>query len=472
MQRFLSMGALVLVLLLPGCGGGSGYEGPTSPAAGALNVAGAPSLVLAPSEFRKLAISGGLPPYTATSPSTATLLAIANNDTLSLAGVKADPAPVNVVVADAARRSVTLAVTVTNNPAQGVLALSPDRLTMVPGGVATVALLAGTPPFTVQSPSSAHVSASVVGSTLTVSGHLETLDAQVRVLDSMGLVRLLPVTVAVPTSTGGGALFSNLPQPLSLPVGVTRAYTMGGGTGPYTVTAVNPAVVQPTVRGHLLSLTAGVPGTVPLVITDAVGAQLWKTVTVERGTAPLALSASELGGVTGDLLTAYVTGGRPPYRLGLDSSGIAAGSIFGSTLTLSLVNPGAGVATVYDSDNTTVPLTVVATGLALPTKFALAPAKVVISELLGIGPTGLPQQTVVSLSLSKAIAPVQVFSSAPQLLMPTVVGNTIEVRTPGTALSPLPPCVDLDTTVIITVIDAAGQTATTDIVIRNVGACS
>lgn len=81
----------------------------------------------------------------------------------------------------------------------------------------------------------------------------------------------------------------------------------------------------------------------------------------------------------------------------------------------------------------------VATGLALPTKFALSPTKVVISERLALGPTGLPQQTVVSLNLSKAVAPVQVMS-APQLLLPTVVGSTVEVRTPGTAQSPLPPC--------------------------------
>jgi len=130
-----------------------------------------------------------------------------------------------------------------------------------------------------------------------------------------------------------------------------------------------------------------------------------------------------------------------------------------------------GVATVYDSENTSVPLTVVATGLALPTKFALSPAKVVISERLALGPTGLPQQTVVALNLSKAVAPVQVFSSAPQLLMPTVVGNTVEVRTPGTAQSPLPPCVDAEATVVITVIDSVGQSATADIVIRDAGAC-
>lgn len=477
MRPCLWISAWVSVLLLVGCGGGSGYDGPTAPdptVAGVLRVAGAPSVMLAPVEFRKLTISGGQPPYTATSQNTATLVASASGDTLSLAGVRADPAPVNVVVVDAARRSVTIAVTVTNTPAQGVLALSPARVAMAPGASASVALVGGTPPFTVQSMSPTLVGASVLGSTVTVTGLLEVVDAEVRVLDSMGLVRLLPVTVAVPSSTGGGAaLFNNLPQPLSLPAGVTRAYTVGGGTGPYTVASSNAAVVQPSLRGNLLSLVTGVPGTVWVSVTDAAvpGAQVWKSVTVERVAPPLALSATELGGATGTTVTAQVLGGRPPYRLAMDASGVAAGSLFGSTLTLSLVAPGVGVATVYDSENTSVPLTVVATGLALPTKFALSPAKVVISERLALGPTGLPQQTVVALNLSKAVAPVQVFSSAPQLLMPTVVGNTVEVRTPGTAQSPLPPCVDAEATVVITVIDSVGQSATADIVIRDAGAC-
>lgn len=473
------MFAWVVSVAVPGCGGGSGYEGPTTPsvsASGALAVAGWPSLMLAPVELRQLDITGGQPPYAVTSQNTALVLATVSASTLKIAGVQASSAPVTVQVSDSAtpKRTVTLAVTVTNTPAQGDMAFLPDRVTLIPGGSATVALYGGTPPFTVEPLSRSHVAASVLGRTLTVTGLLEAVDSQVRVTDSLALVRMLSVTVAAPVGTVSGvALFSNLPQPLSLPFGVTRAYTLGGGTGPYTVTSSNPAVLLPSLRGNLLSLTTGVAGTVSLKISDSTpDGQLWHSVTVQSAVAPLALSMPIVSAAVGAQKTVAIVGGRPPYQVVFDGSGVVTGSVNGSTLALAPLAPGSGVVTVYDSAGAAVNLTVVATGLALPTKFGLSPAKVVISEQLVVGTNGLPQQTTIVFSLGKATAPVQVFSSAPQLLMPTVVGNTVEVRTPGSVFNPRPPCVDATTTVTITAIDASGESAASDVVVTDAGACS
>lgn len=470
------MFALGVSAAVSGCGGGSGYEGPVTSvsASGSLAVAGWPSLMLAPVQLRKLDITGGLPPYAVTSQNTALVLATVSASTLNIAGVQASSAPVTVQISDAAtpKHTVTLAVTVTNTPEQGVLVLSPDRVTLAPGASATVALAWGTPPFTAEPLSRSHVAASVVGSTLTVTGLLEAVDTQVRVTDSRALIQMLSVTVAAPSDTGGAvALFSNLPQPLSLPFGAIRAYTLGGGTGPYAVTSSNPAVLLPSLRGNLLSLTAGVAGTVSLKISDAAGATLWSLVTVQSAVAPLTLSKLVMGGAVGLQESIAIAGGRPPYQVVFDGSGVATGSVNGGTLTLALLAPGSGVVTVYDSQGAAVNLSVVATGAALSTKFGISPAKVVISEQLVVDANGLPQQTTIVFSLGKVTAPVQVFSSAPQLLMPTVVGDTVVVRTPGTAASPQSPCVNGTTLVTITVIDAAGQTATSDIVITDAGAC-
>lgn len=486
MRQIVLMVVLGVLAAVAGCGGGSGYEGPTTapngPTAGAggpLVVSGAPWVTLAPVEFRQLAISGGQPPYSVTSQNTATVLATVGNGMLNLAGVRADATPVVVLLTDsatgAAKRTVSLAVTVTNTPVQGVMALSPDRLALVPNQLFGVEVVGGTPPFSVETMGRAQVDVSVAGRTVAVRGLLETAaDVLVRVTDALGVVRLLPVSVISPPATGSGVtLFSNVPQPLILPSGATRAFTLGGGSGPYVVISSNPAVLLPTVRGNLLSLVAGVAGTGWLKVTDTTGAELWHSISVSSGVAPLALSATELGGATGSVLTAAVTGGRPPYRLDTDASGVAAAYINGSKLGLSLLAPGTGVITVHDSEQATVTLTVVATGLAVPTKFALSPTKVVISERLMVDAFGQAQQTVIVLNLGKSTHPVQVFSSAPQLLMPTVVGNTIEVRTPlGASGTPLPPCVDAEVLVTITVIDGSGQSAATDVTIRDAGACT
>lgn len=468
----------LLALLLTACGGG--YEGPTTPPStntgSSLGVAGAPlgRVTLAPVEIRRLAISGGTKPYTAVSQNTGVVLATVSDDMLSLAGVRADAAMVNVIVSDAANNRQVVGVTVTNTVSQGSFTVVPARLSIAPGAQGAVTLQGGAAPFTVVSASPALVTASVTGNVVTVTGWLEGVDAEVRIIDSQGVTRSLPVTVAPPpVSNSGTALFTNVPQLLALPPQSARAYTIAGGAGPYSVISSQPAVVLPSVRGSTLTLQTGIPGTVTVVVTDAAGQQVRHTMTVESSVAPLALSSTAIEGRTNTVSTVFIAGGRPPYRATVDGAGVASVKVLnGNVLELEWLAAGAGVVTVFDADNSAVTLVMEATGLPLPTELTLVPAKVTISERLTLNTAGQPQQTVISLVLYKAEGAVQVFSSAPHLLMPTLLGNIIEVRTPGTATSPRPPCVDAEALVTITVVDSLGQSDSTDIVIRDAGACT
>jgi hypothetical protein len=214
-----------------------------------------------------------------------------------------------------------------------------------------------------------------------------------------------------------------------------------------------------------------VVGASAITLSDATGQQLTRNVGVQAGSPPLALSSTVLVGVVGSQQTVQIAGGRPPYAMYSDGSGVVVGSVTGSTMTLTIMTSGNGRATVYDADRSTVVASVVATGTATPTVLTLLPAKVTISENLSLDANGKAQQTSLMLSLYAAASPVQVFSSAPGLLKPTLSGNTVVVTTPGTASAPLPACVDADTTVTITVIDALGKSVTSDILIRNTGAC-
>lgn len=462
----------VLAAWLAGCGGGNDSATPAPPVT-TLSVGGMGSVSLVPAEFRRLSITGGRKPYKVESPDIGVVLAAVTDSTLSLAAIKSSLVPVNVVLTDAQMSKLTLAVSVGNHASLGDFVLSPARLAVVPGGTGLVSLQGGMPPFTAVPASQGWVSAAVTDRSLSITGLLEVAETTVRITDSLGVTRLLPVSVSPAGSAGAGvALFTNLTSQTSLLPGGGKAFTVAGGTGPYIVTSSRAAVLAASLNGQTLRLQAGVAGTAVITVTDALGTQISRTVAVLGTPSPLALSSSALFGAVGTTASVTIVGGRPPYGMYGDASGVAAGSVTGNVLSLELMAPGNGVVTVLDADFNTVTTTVVATGTAAPTKFTLSPAKLLIPEALALDATGQPQQTVIALKLYKAEPPVQVFSSAPALLKPTLNGSTVEVRTPGTAASPVPPCVDADTIVTITVLDAAGNTATTEITVREGGACT
>jgi hypothetical protein len=424
--------------------------------------------------LQRFDITGGRKPYAVTSQNSAVVLASVSDSTLSLAGVQSHAVPISVIVTDALNTRISLAVTVGNTSAQGQFSLAPARLAVAPGNSTSTSILGGTAPFTALSANDALVSVATSGAVVSITGLQETAEVLVRVIDSQGVSRTLPVAVAAPTSppASGVALFSNLPAQPSLSPNTLRTYTIGGGTAPYSVSSSQPTVLSPNVRGAALVLQAGQVGSTQLTITDAVGARLSYTMQVQSSVAPLALSSTGVFGPVGTITTVQISGGRPPYGMFGDGTGVAAGSVMnGNVLSLELLGPGNGLITVYDADFNKVTMTAVATGTAVSNKFGMAPAQVTISESLTLDANGNPQPTVVPLKLTKAEPPISVFSSHPQLLLPTVNGTVVQVTTPSKDGKAIPPCIDGDTNVTITIIDAVGQSATSNIIIRNTGDC-
>jgi hypothetical protein len=346
-------------------------------------------------------------------------------------------------------------------------------LAIAPGQTAVVSLTGGTPPFTAFPVNNVLVSVSTLGSAVSVTGLQETSEALVRIVDTAGVSRILPVAVSAQISnTPNASLFTNLPARPVLPPLSSRTYTISGGTPPYNVMAAQPAVLLPQVRGAALILQTGQVGTSQLTITDAAGFRLTYTVQVQGVMSPLSLSATEFSSVVGEKTGVWISGGRPPYRVHT-TNGVASGVIRdGNVLWLELMAAGNGIVTVYDADLNQVTMTVNAEKSSLPDKFTLAPQKVTISESLTFDASGNPQATVVPLRLTKAVSPVSVFSSYPGLLIPTFDGTFVSVHTPYQDGKPVPPCIDDDVIVTITVIDGMGQSASTDITIRDTGACT
>jgi hypothetical protein len=453
------LAAWSLTMLLAACGGG--YEGTAPPidtSSQALKVVGATSITLVPTEMGRIEITGGTRPYTATSSNATVALASVSDNILSVAAVRGDLTPITVSVTDAKNAKASVSVTVTNSPQQGNFGLSERVFSILPGASKTVTISGGTSPYTAASITPRVVGVSVNGNALTVTGLSEGANAEVKVFDSKGVTQSALVTVAAPIPSASGlALFSNIPANLSLRPRNSVTYTLGGGTPPYSVTSSNPAVLSGEVRGAALILQPGIAGNATVTVTDSANRTLSQRIFVMTTSAPLILSASSVTVEVGSALTVGIAGGMPPYTATTTATTLIGSGfvVNGDQLTINIQFAGGpGVIAVKDSEGAIA--TVEVTGVPLLSNLSVSPTAVTIPE---------SEITTLPIRLMRGKAPYLVFSSHPSLLMPTVSGNVMTVT--STAL----PCVDANTSVIITVIDDTGATATTTVAIQDNGAC-
>lgn len=454
--------------LLSACGGG--YEGTSSPidsSSQALKVSSGNALTLMPTELRQLEVSGGTRPYSVTSGNSRVVLASVSDGTLRLAAVKGDPAPVNVTVTDAKNAQSVVSVTVTNSPQQGTFSITPREVAILPGANRTLALSGGSAPFTATSLSPNIAGVTVSGTTLTVSGVAEGSNAEIRVFDSRGVTQSALVTVAAPIpTTSGAALSVNWPNLLALRPNNSTTYTIAGGTPPYSAATTNSAVLAPQVRGAALMLRTGIAGNAVVTVTDVNGATVSQQMYVQTTSAPLALLQKSLTGTRFTTADVLIAGGMPPYSVVNSSSvQIANGEVVGIdddgngtaeryVLRINMLNVGGpNLITVKDSEGSTATVSVSVS--AVLSDISVSPSEMTISELL---------RSSFPIRIIGGKAPYLVFSSYPNLLAPTVTDATITV-------SPVNLCVDVNTQVVITVIDATGATAASTITVQDNGPC-
>lgn len=465
---------LCLVLNLTACGGG--YEGspsPTDSSSQLLALAGPSSLTLVPSELSRVVVTGGTRPYTAISQNNSVVLASVSDGTLSVAAVGGDAMPVTVTVTDARNAKASLTVNVTNAPVLGSFSLSTQALALSPGDTRALTITGGTPPFSALASKPSVATGTVSGNVVTVAGISEGLNAELRVIDSRGATQSALVTVAAPTpSASGVVLFSNIPATLTLRPNTSQTFTLGGGTGPYTAVSSNPASLNTTTRGNALVLEARSGGRSTLSLADSSGQVLTRSVRVLNTSAPLALTSAAVTGMVGTSTTVGIAGGLPPYRtVSTSTTQVGTASILnGDTLQINFGFVGGPMrVTVLDAEGSTAVLDIV--GTAVLSAMSVSPSRIVISELLSRDLSGVARQTRIPLLFVNSRAPIQVFSSHPRLLTPVAIGSVVTVTTPGTADEPVAPCVDLNTEVFITGIDASGATSSTAIFITDNGAC-
>ncbi len=464
-----SFAVLCLSVLMTACGGG--YEGtpsPTDTSSAALKVDGAVAVTLVPSELKRLEVSGGTRPYSATSSNTSVALASVSDSTLSVAAIRGDLTPISVTVTDAKGAKAAVSVTVTNSPQQGSFSLSSREIALQPGAARTLGITGGSAPFTATSLSPNIATATVSGTALTITGVSEGSNAEIKVFDSKAVTQSVFATVAAPIPSASGLPFtSNMPANLTLRPRNSVTYTLGGGTPPYSVTSTHTAILNPSVRGAALILATGVTGNATVTVTDAVGASLSQRIYVQTTSAPLALSQTAVTGTQYTTADIGITGGMPPYSMvATTTASIASGAVVnGDVLRINMLNAG-GPATVTVRDSEGSLANVAVTVTAVLSNLSVSPRAITISELLSSGvATSFPIRIV------GGQGPYQVFTSHPNLLVPFVSGDTVIVRTPVTVTGAISPCVDVNTPVSITVIDVTGSSATATVTVADNGPC-
>lgn len=353
--------------------------------------------------------------------------------------------------------------------------VAPATLTLQVGSLQQYAIKGGVKPYSVVSTDPA-VAVGWIGGDDSVSiGTLVGGKASITIADAKGS----KFDIAV-TSGSSTALFTTAAATMTITPGIAYAqtYTVGGGTGPYTVTSSVPSVVTASMIGNQMTITGVQISAAPTTVTirDAAGATL--NISVTAGTVALAVNPTAITAFIGDKLRGVVTGGTRPYRVltSIDESGLNAQIVEGNIVEVvgGQVVAAASV-TIIDANNQTVDM-----------KLTLSAGQ----DVLRVQPSALtiPESaTTPDLTLmvygASATGGVQVFTTNTALLNPATPvknsdgtgyavkltgGNTCSATVAAAVVGPPAiPATGGDRSITITVLDAKGKVGTSTITIKD-----
>lgn len=461
-MRFLSYLTTFLIAgFLVACGGGGGSAGTSSGSASPSAAPPASLFTTAPATLtvgvgsaQEFTIGGGTSPYTAVSNNAAVAIAGVKDARLTLGGVINGTA--EITIRDAAGASVIVSMIVSSGPVRPLYTTATSSVTIAPGlsGIQTYQVGGGAGPYNATSSNVSIASVVLTGDVLKVTG-LASGSTNIVVMDSLGAT--VSVAVTVPTLSSLG-LFTTAPSSVTVAIGVKSAYSVGGGTSPYTATSSNAGVakVDPVV-GNSLIITGLAIGDAIVLVRDSAGASV--TVNVSVGTIALAVTPNSATGIIDDVLVATITGGTPPFRPSVGNILVALATVENNNeLTIRLRQVGQTIVTVLDANNQSVAYSL--TSNAATPGIRLSPGTVTVSEN--------DTQPILFNVFGAATGALSVFSSNITLLQAAVNANVVTVTT-GTQVNR---CVDADTPVTITVVDSTRAVGVATVTIQDNITCA
>jgi hypothetical protein len=270
-----------------------------------------------------------------------------SGNSLTVIGIA--PGTANIAITDTAGGKITIVVTTTS---QTLFTTAPEQVSITPGTSAVYSIGGGSGPYTATSSNTTVATASVTGNSLTVAG-IGLGTASVAITDAAGA----KVTIAVATNNSQ-ALFTTAPAQVSITPGKNAVYTIGGGSGTYTVTSSNPNVIIASVSGNSLTLAGVAPGNANVAITDAAGVKI--TISVATiNSQPLFTTAPAQVSITPGKNAIYtIGGGSGPYTATSSNSNVITASVSGNSLTVVGIAPGTANVTITDAAGEKVTITV------------------------------------------------------------------------------------------------------------------
>jgi hypothetical protein len=374
--RFLRLCmAAWFALLLVACGGGAGTVGM---ATGVALYTTAPGTLTITSGSVSYTIGGGTPTYNASSsnPAVVTVSVGSGGNGLNITAVAAGTA--QIVVRDVAGASVTISVTVGSGGATTALfATAPAAVTIAVGAGPTYGIGGGTAPYTATSSNASVAVPGVSGATLAITGAAAGT-AQVVLRDAVGAT----VTINVTVGSGGTAtaMFTTAPAAVTIAVGATPTYGIGGGTAPFTATSGNAGVATSVISGATVAINGVAAGSAQIIVRDAVGATVTINVTVGSGGSAVALFTTSPGTITlavGASVSYTISGGTPAYAVSSSNLAVAKIGISGNSFTITGVTAGTTQIVIFDSVGASTGVVVaVGSGGSAVALFTTAPSSI------------------------------------------------------------------------------------------------
>jgi len=263
-----------------------------------------------------------------------------------------------------------------------------------------------------------------------------------------------------PTPTPALTLFPSAPTVYSQ---VAATLTISGGVAPYRAFSSNAALLPVTqsLPGNTVTLLAGTVATsttVTLTVQDSAGTSATAVITVLPGPVSpppeLVVLPSPVDVYSTIAAQLTVSGGVPPYRAFSSNTSVlpVTQNVSGTTVNLLATTVNADTlvtVTIQDSVAQSVPVSVT----VHPKASAAGPLVVLPTSI--VTSKGVP----VTLTISGGLAPYKAYSSNPAVVPVTqaVTGNSIVLVAGGVAV---------DTSVVVTIQDSAGQTATAGVLVQ------
>lgn len=410
-------------------------------------------------------VGGGTTIYSVGSSNTSVATATIIGSDLIITGVATGSA--TVIVRDSTTGSLTITVTVGGGTPTPLYSTAASDIIVTPGSSPTFNVGGGRAPYFVSSSSANVATATIAGSTLSLTT-VGSGTTKIVITDSVG------ATLAINVTVGAGAsipLFTSAPSAVTIISGSTVTYSIGGGTAPYTVTSSNSGAATVLVTGSSYTVTGANVGTASIVIRDSVGASTTVAATISGAAqTPVDVLPGDSTGAVGDTLSFNISGGSTPYTILNNNPSIAAITQNGATFTAKLLNQGSTVVTITDKQGQTKKVTITANAAA--SQLRISPSALTVGE---------DSTNSIELTIYGGTGPYRAFTS--DLTLSSVPSGTITQGTSGTALtiglgSNSTRCVTVKDTggtiliggtydMTITVIDSLGASATATLTLKD-----